>query len=109
MAPVIDTTKIVNGEERAAKAWAAEDGTVGTAYACTPEGDCTEAEAKARAWADDNGYAYEGSDEVDPDTDPSWHHSAAVGKAGSAAAVGLEGDAAARREARYARLHAKQG
>ena len=39
------TTKLVNGEERAAVRW-----TGGPAYACTADGDCTDAERRATQW-----------------------------------------------------------
>ena len=39
------TTKLVNGEERAAVRW-----TGGPAYACTADGDCTDAEKRATQW-----------------------------------------------------------
>ena len=45
------TTKTVNGEERLAVRW----GSDGTAYACSPDGDCADAARKALEWARDNG------------------------------------------------------
>ena len=40
------TTKLVNGEERLAVRW----GPDGPAYACTADGDCTDAEKRATHW-----------------------------------------------------------
>ena len=40
------TTKLVNGEERVAVRWVPD----GPAYACTADGDCTDAERRATQW-----------------------------------------------------------